>query len=189
MWPLLTVVGIFLNCLAFALMLQQAVRKNPTSVYFAVLAISDTATLVFDRLLKSLSAENMLPWGCPVLLYGYFVFPIYSAWLVERAIVVTFPLKCKFMLSTSRAKKVCLGIFLVTALAMSHWIWTSDHGSCNVAPVFLPIVIYLQLYTSIALVAFVPLSVLTVATCIMVVSITVSIRKRRHLSGTNTRAV
>ena len=136
----------------------------------------------------------MLPWGCPVLLYGYFVFPIYSAWLVvgvavERAIVVTFPLKCKFMLSTSRAKKVCLGIFLVTALAMSHWIWTSDHGSCNVAPVFLPIVIYLQLYTSIALVAFVPLSVLTVATCIMVVSITVSIRKRRHLSGTNTRAV
>ena len=194
MWPSLTAVGIFLNCLAFALMLQQAVRKNPTSVYFAILAISDTAGLVFDRLVKSLSAENMLPWGCPVLLYGYFVFPIYSAWLVvgvavERAIVVTFPLKCKFMLSTSRAKKVCLGIFLVIALAMSYWVWTSDHGSCDIAPVFGPIAVYLHVYTSIAMGVFVPLSLLTVATCIMVVSITISTRKRKHLSGTNTSSI
>ena len=188
MWPALTAVGIFLNCIAFALMLRQAVRKNSTSVYFATLAISDTATLVCDLILKAVSAENMLPWGCPVLFYGYFVFPIYSAWVVvgvERAIVVTFPLKCRFMLSNTRARKVCLSLFLVTALAMSHWIWTSDHGSCDVALVFAPIALYLRLYTSLALIAFVPLSVLTVATCVMVISITIAIRKRKQLSGTN----
>lgn len=120
------------NFLALAVILQKNLREMSSSVFIAVLAISDNLALLgfLLGLLSSKYSRHILSNGfCKLYLYILTTGSFISSWTVvaisiERVLVVSFPLKALAWSNRKKTGIVELCITILAALHNMHFFWT-----------------------------------------------------------------
>ena len=136
MGPLVLVFGVSGNVLSFITVTRKGMRKMHVSFILAVLAVADTAVLIFSALLGAVRTYSngkldlYVETHCSLMYYLNYFFSQLSAFLMaliaaERFIAVYKPLKAGVWLTTSRIGKVILAwvVFLAVINTNAFFVW------------------------------------------------------------------
>ena len=129
------IVGLVGNSISFRVMTSKAMRVTSAGVYFAAIALSDTATLLTGQLpailyqLANFDVVNVHYWSCRWFFAMLFTFADTAVWLmlsvtVDRFISVVFPLKRRDLCTPKRAVVCCVSLLGAALLKNLHIFWT-----------------------------------------------------------------
>ncbi len=140
--PLILLGGTVGNALSFAVMVRKEMRKFSSSLYLALLAVSDTIyiwTYGLWYLVTSISGHNISIYTDCKLDYFLQNFSYhYSAWLlvsvtIERFICIYFPFKARLVCSLKNTKIVC-AVLAVLLVGVNFPQFLARHGENGCGP-------------------------------------------------------
>lgn len=128
--PIILIIGTIGNCLSFLVLSRATIAKSNLSVYFRVLAICDTITLIiglFPEFLHQISyfrLSTISDWTCRFQRFCNFFFGDIACWTLvlvslERLIAVVWPLKAKIWCSKTRA--LCYSAVLILPASLKNF--------------------------------------------------------------------
>ena len=128
-YPIVLVIGAIGNLFSFIIFSREKFRKTSFSLYFRVLAFSDTFTLLFtindfSLGLYNQDLSNSSYFMCKCLLYIAYSLPPVSIWLLvvvslDRMLSIIKPSKFLFLKKTKTQATIC---FLIISYSLTYYI-------------------------------------------------------------------
>lgn len=188
--PILLAVGTFGNIFSFYILLKSTKNATNASIYsyLSVLAILDLLVL-YIGLLRLWIGQFMIDIEdtnivlCKLVIFLGYVCSDASVWLIvamtiERAIVVTFPLKAPRVCNTKYARICIISICVVFACVNCHFLWSLElqHytfndtviSECEATADFKVLVEDIWPWVDAALYSLLPSSIIIVLNCIII---------------------
>ena len=201
--PIIVIVGLFSNMLTLVVMRRPALKSSSVSVYFSVLAVTDSLVLLLDLMdnwinrLFSINIKGMSDHLCRGFRTLFSTAYTYSAWLVvcivvERVIVVTFPFHAKRFCTTRIATVVSFIVLVLVFVKNCYhmFMWEVDiNGSCHFAPQYQYFARYISQWVGSAFYSYIPFLILVICNSVLIRSLAVADKKRQDMSSNQSKGI
>ena len=195
--PIIVIIGLINNMLTLVVMRRPGLKSSSASVYFSVLAISDSLVLLLDWMnnwIKRIFSIYIIGMSNGLCIAHRTLFSTsftYSAWLVvcivvERVVVVTFPFHAKRLCKPSIALATCFTVLILVLATKCYniFMWEVDaNGSCHFAPQHEYFAQYISQWLSSAFYSYIPFLILVILNCILIRNIARADKKRQEMSN------
>ncbi len=192
--PILTIVGVLANTLAFLVVQRKRINTSPVAVFMSALAVTDSLVLILDFLNNWLKMKPKIyllgdPAFCLLHRFLFNVCYTYATWLVaslsvERFLVVWFPFKAKSLCTIKGAiRAVIIQPVVISVLYLyNFWGYTiNENGKCDVHPQLAFFMNHISPWLTAFFYSYIPILVISVSNICIIIKLASAHVKRRAM--------
>jgi hypothetical protein len=124
-------ISLLSNCLSFLALRSRHMRGTSTAFFMLALSVLDPLVLLTKNLVYFPTFIAAYAISCKILYFLIYVLGYTNVWILvimtaDKFFAVWFPLKVSYFCTITRAKYVCLFLFIMTSIISFHHFWTID---------------------------------------------------------------